>query len=132
MATPRGSDLSGGQWQRVALARAFLRSAQLIVLDEPTASLDPKSEAALYDSVRELFAGRTVLLISHRFASVRHADHIYVLDEGRVIEDGDHAALMKLGGSYAHMFTLQAEAYGLEASPERPVEPDRGLLGRRG
>jgi ATP-binding cassette subfamily B protein len=127
-----GSDLSGGQWQRVALARAFLRDAQLIVLDEPTASLDPKSEAALYESVRELFVGRTVVLISHRFASVRHADHIYVLDEGRVIEDGDHATLMKLGGSYAHMFTLQAEAYGLEASAEPPIDPDRGVLGRRG
>jgi ATP-binding cassette subfamily B protein len=106
-----GSDLSGGQWQRVALARAFLRDAQLIILDEPTAALDPRSEAELFGRVRELFAGRTVLLISHRFASVRLADHIYVLEDGRVIEDGDHESLMRRAGAYADMFTLQAAAY---------------------
>jgi ATP-binding cassette subfamily B protein len=111
-----GSDLSGGQWQRVALARAFLRDAELIILDEPTAALDPRSEAELYARVRELFAGRTVLLISHRFASVRRADHIYVLDGGRVIEDGSHDELMHAQGSYAQMFTLQASAYGLGQS----------------
>lgn len=108
-----GVDLSGGQWQRVALARAYLRDAQLIILDEPTASLDPRSEVELFARVRELFTGRTVLLISHRFASVRLADRIYVLHEGRVIEQGSHEELMARAGEYAHMFTLQASAYGL-------------------
>lgn len=115
-----GVDLSGGQWQRVALARAFLRDARLIILDEPTASLDPRAEAELFASVRELFSGRTVLLVSHRFATVRLADYIYVLDRGRVIEHGTHEQLMAADGSYAYMFTLQASAYGLDR-PERPV-----------
>jgi ATP-binding cassette, subfamily B, bacterial len=109
-----GVDLSGGQWQRVALARAFLRDARLIILDEPTASLDPRSEVELFARVRELFAGRTVVLISHRFASVRMADHIHVLDRGRIVEHGSHSALMAAQGTYAHLFTLQASAYGLE------------------
>ena len=85
-----GSDLSGGQWQRVALARALFRDAELVILDEPTAALDPRAEAALFVAVRELFVERSVVLISHRFATVRLADHIYVLDEGRVVEHGNH------------------------------------------
>ena len=85
-----GSDLSGGQWQRVALARAFFRDARLVILDEPTAALDARAEAALFRAVRDLFAGRSVLLISHRFATVRLADHIYVLNKGRVVEHGNH------------------------------------------
>jgi ATP-binding cassette, subfamily B, bacterial len=114
-----GVDLSGGQWQRVALARAYLRDARLIILDEPTAALDPRSEAELFARVRQLFAGRTVLLISHRFATVRLADYIYVLDQGRVQEQGTHDQLMAREGAYAHMFSLQASAYGLD--PQRPV-----------
>lgn len=111
-----GVDLSGGQWQRVALARAFLRDARLIILDEPTAALDPRSETELFARVRELFAGRTVLLISHRFATVRLADHIYVLDRGRIAEHGSHHELMEEEGIYAELFSLQAAAYGLEPS----------------
>jgi ATP-binding cassette, subfamily B, bacterial len=112
-----GSDLSTGQWQRVALARAFFRDAELVILDEPTASLDPRAEAALFAAVRELFAGRSVVLISHRFATVRLADHIYVLETGRLVEHGDHDELMARNGLYAELFTMQASAFGLyEAS----------------
>ena len=106
-----GSDLSGGQWQRVALARAFFRDAPIVILDEPTASLDPRAEAALYGSMRELYAGRSVLLITHRFASVRTADRIYVLRDGRVTEEGTHHELMDADGYYAELFRLQANAY---------------------
>jgi ATP-binding cassette subfamily B protein len=106
-----GSDLSGGQWQRIGLARAFFRDAPVVILDEPTASLDPRAEAALYSSMRELFAGRGVLLISHRFGSVRTADRIYVLREGRVTESGSHQELMNADGYYAELFRLQASWY---------------------
>jgi ATP-binding cassette subfamily B protein len=112
-----GSDLSGGQWQRVALARAFFRDAEIVILDEPTAALDPRAEAALFSAVRQLFSGRSVVLISHRFATVRLADHIYVLDQGRMVEHGDHAKLMAGNGLYAELFTLQASAFGLHEPP---------------
>lgn len=106
-----GTDLSVGQWQRIALARAFFRSAPLLVLDEPTAALDPRAERALFDSMRDLSRGRTVLMISHRFSSVRAADRILVLENGRVTEQGSHHELMALGGQYAELFNLQASAY---------------------
>ncbi|MFI6070063.1 ABC transporter ATP-binding protein [Actinoplanes sp. NPDC051343] len=106
-----GTDLSGGQWQRLALARAFYRDAPFVILDEPTASLDPQAEADLYARIRELFAGRTVLLITHRFGSVRHCDRIYVLAGGRVAEQGDHASLMDADAAYARLFRLQAAPY---------------------
>jgi ATP-binding cassette subfamily B protein len=106
-----GSNFSGGQWQRVALARAFFREAPIVILDEPTAALDPRAEAALYDNMRELFVGRGVVLISHRFGSVRSADRIYVLHEGRVVESGSHGDLMALNGYYSELFTLQAKRY---------------------
>lgn len=106
-----GVDISGGQWQRIALARAFFRDAPLIILDEPTAALDPRSEAALFSSIRELFSGRSTLLISHRFSSVRSADRIYVLADGKVVESGTHNALMEQNGLYAELFSLQASAY---------------------
>ncbi|HVA10194.1 MAG TPA: ABC transporter ATP-binding protein, partial [Acidimicrobiales bacterium] len=110
-----GANISLGQWQRVALARAYFRDAPFVILDEPSASLDPKAEAALFKSVRSLLEGRSVLLISHRFASVRDADRIYVLESGRVIESGSHDSLMALDGKYADMFRLQAAPYGSAA-----------------
>jgi ABC-type multidrug transport system fused ATPase/permease subunit len=106
-----GNELSVGQWQRVALARAFFRDAPFIILDEPTAALDARAEHELFESIRTLCRGRSVLLISHRFSSVRSADRIYVLDGGRVVESGSHQRLMGLGGRYADLFTLQASAY---------------------
>ena len=106
-----GSDLSVGQWQRMALARAFFRDTPFIILDEPTAALDARAEYELFESIRTLGAGRTVLLISHRFSSVRSADRIYVLDGGVIVENGDHDALMANNGLYADLFTLQAAAY---------------------
>lgn len=106
-----GTDLSLGQWQRMALARAFFRNAPFIILDEPTASLDAKAEHDLFESIRELTKGRAVLLISHRFSTVRSADRIYVLDQGKIIEQGSHRELMDLGGTYCEMFTLQASSY---------------------
>lgn len=107
-----GANISLGQWQRIALARAYFRDAPFVILDEPSASLDPKAEAALFRSVRDLFEGRSVLLISHRFASVRDADRIYVLDGGKVVESGSHEELMREDGKYAEMFRLQAAPYG--------------------
>lgn len=113
-----GTDLSVGQWQRVALARAFFREAPFVILDEPTASLDPRAEHDLFARIRDLLADRTVLVISHRFSSVRHADRIIVLEAGRVIETGTHEELIHLGGLYAELFALQAAAYlGEQAQP---------------
>ncbi|MFJ2864219.1 ABC transporter ATP-binding protein [Kitasatospora sp. NPDC087314] len=115
-----GADLSGGQWQRLALARAFYRDAPLVILDEPTAALDAQAEDQLFTRLRRLFAGRTVVLISHRLRSVRYADHIYVLESGRVVEQGGHEALLRAGGHYAALFRTQANAYQETGSP-RPT-----------
>jgi len=112
-----GYDLSIGQWQRVALARAFFRDAPFVILDEPTASLDARAESRLFDRMRELLAGRSVLLISHRFSSVRAADRIYVLDHGKLIEEGSHEQLMEAQGRYAELFGLQAASYLDSATP---------------
>jgi ATP-binding cassette subfamily B protein len=109
-----GVDLSGGQWQRIALARALYaidRGARVLVLDEPTAQLDVRGEAAFYDRFLELTAGVTSIVISHRFASVRRADRIAVLDAGRITELGSHEELLAAGGTYAHMFSLQSERF---------------------
>ncbi|MBA3947186.1 MAG: ABC transporter ATP-binding protein [Herpetosiphonaceae bacterium] len=107
----RGHELSGGQWQKVALGRAFMRDAEVLVLDEPTAALDAEHEYEVFQRLHELIAGKMVLLISHRFSTVRMADRIAVLDGGRLTEIGTHAELMALGGTYARLFNLQAEGY---------------------
>jgi ATP-binding cassette subfamily B protein len=106
-----GVDLSVGQWQKIAIARLFFRDAPFVILDEPTAALDARAEHDLFDRIRDLLADRGVLLISHRFSTVREADRIYVLEQGEVVESGSHDELMARDGTYAEMFTLQASAY---------------------
>jgi ATP-binding cassette, subfamily B, bacterial len=106
-----GVDLSGGEWQKLALARAYLRDAQLLILDEPTASLDARSEFEVFERFAELTQEKMALLISHRFSTVRMADRIVVLEGGRLVEEGNHAKLMALGGRYAAMFEMQAASY---------------------
>lgn len=106
-----GADLSTGQWQRVALARAFLRDAPLVVLDEPTAALDPRAERALFETVASLYRSRSAVLISHRLSSVRFADRICVLANGRITESGTHDDLLAAGGDYAELFEMQARSY---------------------
>lgn len=120
-----GGDLSGGQWQRLALARALYRDAPLLVLDEPSAALDPRAEYELFQDVRRLLGGRSAVLISHRYSSVRLADRIVVLHEGRVVEQGDHDELMAAGGRYAELYALQAEAY-LSSSGSVDLSPSAG------
>jgi len=106
-----GMDLSGGEWQKVALARAYLRNAQLLILDEPTAALDARSEFEVFHRFAELTTGKMALFISHRFSTVRMADRIVVLDNGKIAEEGSHDQLAGMGGRYAEMFEMQAASY---------------------
>jgi len=107
-----GRELSGGQWQKIALSRAFMRSdADILILDEPTASMDAASEAAIFDHFRSASRDKITILISHRFSTVRAADHIVVIQNGEIVEEGNHESLIEENGQYAHLFNLQAKGY---------------------
>lgn len=106
-----GREISGGEWQKIVLARAFYRDAPFIILDEPTSALDARAECEMFESFRKLLRGRTALLVSHRFSTVRMADYIYVLDSGTVAEQGTHDSLMEEGGLYSRLYSMQASSY---------------------
>lgn len=113
-----GQELSEGEWQKIALARAFFRDSSIVILDEPTSSLDPLAEADLFRNFRNLLEGRSAVIISHRFSTVQMADRIYVLGKGRIIEEGSHEELLRKNGRYAFLYRTQAEPY-----QEKPVKP---------
>ncbi|WP_170211946.1 ABC transporter ATP-binding protein [Saccharothrix australiensis] len=127
----QGVNLSGGEWQKVALGRAFLRRASILLLDEPTSALDAEAEHDLFARLRTLASGRTALYISHRFSTVRQADRILLLDDGRLVEEGTHRELMDLDGGYAELFTLQASAYVDEADTGPGSEAGPGVVDAR-
>ncbi len=106
-----GVELSGGEWQKMALARAYMRDAQLLILDEPTASLDARAEHEVFQRFADLTRGKSAVLISHRFSTVRMADRILVLDNGELLELGTHEELLRQNGRYAELFRLQAAGY---------------------
>ncbi len=106
-----GIELSGGEWQKVALARAYMRDAQVLILDEPTASLDARAEYEVFQRFAELTRGKSAILISHRFSTVRMADRIIVLEKGQLLEIGSHEELLQKDGKYAELFHLQAMGY---------------------
>lgn len=118
-----GVELSVGEWQKVALARAYLRAAQLIILDEPTSAMDALAEQELLETFWQVAADRITVLISHRLSTVRMADRIYVLTDGRVVEAGTHDELMRLGGTYATLYTAQAQHYQMGTEGERDAGP---------
>jgi ATP-binding cassette subfamily B protein len=107
----KGLELSLGEWQKIALGRAFMRDAEVLILDEPTSSLDAQTEYEIFQRFKELTAGKIALLISHRFSTVRMADRIAVIHDGRLAEIGSHDELVRHGGIYAQLFALQAEGY---------------------
>jgi ATP-binding cassette subfamily B protein len=107
-----GAELSGGEWQRIALARAFFRQASLVILDEPTSSMDSWAEQDWLGRFRALTAGKTALMITHRFTTAMHADVIHVLDKGRVLESGTHKELVARGGAYASSWAAQMQEIG--------------------
>jgi ATP-binding cassette subfamily B protein len=106
-----GVELSGGEWQKIAIARAYMREAEVLILDEPTAALDARAEFEVFQRFKELSKGKTAVLISHRFSSVRMADRILVLADGRVEAQGTHEELVAQQGRYAELFELQAAGY---------------------
>jgi ATP-binding cassette subfamily B protein len=106
-----GVDLSAGQWQKIALSRAYMRDAQVLILDEPTATLDARAEYEVFLQFSELTRGKMAVLISHRFSTVRMADRILVLENGRILESGSHDQLLALAGRYSELFELQAAGY---------------------
>jgi len=107
-----GQELSGGQWQKVALSRAFMRTqADILVLDEPTSAMDAEAEASIFEHFRNITQNQMVILISHRFSTVRMADRIVVIANGEITEQGSHQALLDAGGRYAHLFSIQAAGY---------------------
>lgn len=108
---PNSIDISGGQWQRIALARSIFKKSKLIILDEPTAALDPKTEAYVFEKFRELTENKTAIFISHRLASVKMADRIIHLKDGQILEEGSHKELMALKGEYYNMYMSQAKWY---------------------
>jgi ABC-type multidrug transport system fused ATPase/permease subunit len=109
-----GQDLSVGQWQRLAIARGLYRDAPLVIWDEPAAPLDAKAEYTVYESLRKLAADRTVILITHRLASIRNADRILFLECGSLVEQGTHDELLRINGRYAELYRLQAQLHGAE------------------
>lgn len=111
-----GHQLSGGQWQKMALSRAFMRRAPVVVLDEPTAAIDAEAEAEIFGRLKDVARGATALVIAHRFSTVRMADRIVVMENGKVIEHGVHQDLLSAGGVYARLFRLQASGYLTEAA----------------
>ena len=106
-----GKNLSGGQWQRIAITRALYRRASVMILDEPTAALDPKAEAELYSSFAELTNQKTTILITHRLGAIKLVNRILVFHDGKVVEEGNHEDLMKMNGKYAEMYRAQAHWY---------------------
>ncbi|SCE85497.1 ATP-binding cassette, subfamily B [Micromonospora echinospora] len=122
----QGQDLSGGQWQRITAARGFLRDAELLIMDEPSSALDPRAEDALFQAIRDRQGRATTILITHRLANVRHADRIFVLHQGRLVEAGSHDELTAAGGRYAELFALQAAGYDPETRTGHPVPPPHG------
>jgi ATP-binding cassette subfamily B protein len=106
-----GVELSGGEWQKVALARAYMKEAQLLILDEPTSALDARAEYEVFNRFAELTKGKSAVLISHRFSTVRMANRILVLEKGELLEIGTHEELLALNGRYAELFLLQAQGY---------------------
>ena len=106
-----GEELSGGQWQKLAIARAFYEEPPILILDEPTSAIDAEAEYEIFNNLEQQYKTKTLILVSHRFSTVRNANKIIVIDQGRVIEEGSHYELMRLNGTYAKLFSIQAKGY---------------------